>query len=153
MKRIILLLIGIAIISCSKDDDTTNGTDPIIGTWLSTRDGADLFDEEDEEIGEIDLTFNFTLIFNSNGTLSQEVAFTSTDPLIQSLLSELNEEEGGVSTGSWVNSSSNPDYSNTRQTYSVTTEGETDNISISFNSSFTEFSLSEDGETLTFTKQ
>ena len=153
MKKTILLLVGIAVISCSKDDDTTNGTDPIIGTWLNTQDGADLFDEEDEEMGEIDLTFNFTLAFNSNGTLSQEVAFTSTDPLIQSLLSELNEEEGGVSTGSWVNSSNSPDYSNTRQTYSVTTEGETDNFSISFNSSFTEFSLSEDGETLTFTKQ
>lgn len=75
------------------------------------------------------------------------------DSLIQSLLSELNEEEGGVSMGSWENSSNSPNFSNTRQTYSITTEGETENISLTFNSSFTEFSLSEDGETLTFTKQ
>ena len=153
MKKFILLLVGITIISCSKDNNETNGTDPIIGTWLSTQEGADIIEEGDEDIGDINLTFNFTLVFNSNGTLSQEIEFTSTDSLIQSLLSELNEEEGGVSMGSWENSSNSPNFSNTKQTYSITTEGETENISLTFNSSFTEFSLSEDGETLTFTKQ
>lgn len=153
MKKFILLLVGITIISCSKDNTETNGTDPIIATWLSTQEGADIIEEGDEDIGDINLTFNFTLVFNSNGTLSQEIEFTSTDSLIQSLLSELNEEEGGVSMGSWENSSNSPNFSNTRQTYSITTEGETENISLTFNSSFTEFSLSEDGETLTFTKQ
>ena len=34
MKKILLLLIGLTIISCSSDDDNTRTTDPFIGTWI-----------------------------------------------------------------------------------------------------------------------
>jgi len=35
MKKILLLLIGLTIISCSSDDDTRT-TDPFIGTWIKS---------------------------------------------------------------------------------------------------------------------
>ena len=45
MKKIILLLIGLTIISCSSDDDDTRTTDPFIGTWIksypATEDGIE----------------------------------------------------------------------------------------------------------------
>ena len=36
MKKILLLLIGLTIISCSSDDDNTRTTDPFIGTWIKS---------------------------------------------------------------------------------------------------------------------
>ena len=60
MKKILLLLIGLTIISCSSDDDNTRTTDPLIDTWIriynfTYNDGIEVPNEE-------------TLIFNSNGT-------------------------------------------------------------------------------------
>ena len=104
-------------------------------------------------MNDVPLTFNFTITFNSNGTLNQTTEFTSTDPNVQSMLSSLNSEMGGTSSGTWENSNDSPDFGNTRQTYDITTEGETTRSIINFNASFNEFNLSEDGLTLTFVKQ
>ena len=56
MKKILLLLIGLTIISCGSDDadELGNATDPIIGTWL-----------EDDD------TNPTTLVFNSNGSYAE----------------------------------------------------------------------------------
>jgi hypothetical protein len=56
MKKILLLLIGLTIISCGSDDadELGNATDPIIGTWL-----------EDDD------TNPSTLVFNSNGSYAE----------------------------------------------------------------------------------
>ena len=56
MKKILLLLIGLTIISCGSDDadELGNATDPIIGTWL-----------EDDD------TSPKALVFNSNGSYSE----------------------------------------------------------------------------------
>ena len=51
MKKILLLLIGLTIISCSSDDDDTRTTDPLIGVW-----------ESEYEVG------SETLTVKSNGT-------------------------------------------------------------------------------------
>ena len=153
MKKIILLLTALTLINCSKDDND-GGTDPIIGTWLSNQDGSDLFgDDNDNEMNDVPLTLNFTISFNSNGTLNQMIELTSTDPDVQSMLPALNSEMGGSSSGTWENTNDNPDFGNTRQTYDITTDGETKRTIIKFSASFSEFNLSEDGLTLTFVKQ
>ena len=36
MKKTLLLLIGLTIISCSSDDEDTRTTDPLIGTWIKS---------------------------------------------------------------------------------------------------------------------
>ena len=142
MKKTILLLTVLTFINCSKDDND-GGTDPIIGTWLSSQDGSDLFgDDNDNEMNDVPLTFNYTITFNSDGTLNQTTEFTSTDPNVQSMLSSLNSEMGGTSSGTWENSNDSTDFGNTRQTYDITTDGETTRSIINFNASFNEFNLS-----------
>ena len=56
MKKILLLLIGLTIISCSSDDDdvVVRTTDPFIGSWIS---------EDEDEYGT-------TIAINSNGTFT-----------------------------------------------------------------------------------
>lgn len=81
------------------------------------------------------------------------IELTSTDPDVQSMLPALNSEMGGSSSGTWENTNDNPDFGNTRQTYDITTDGETTRSIINFSASFSEFNLSEDGLTLTFVKQ
>ena len=151
MKKALLFLTALTLIYCSKDDND-RGTDPIIGTWLSAQDGSDFFGD-DAEMNDVALTFNYTITFNSNGTLNQTLEFTSSDPNVQSLLPTLNSEMGGSSSGTWENINDNPDFSSIRQTYDITTEGETTRSLINFNSSFSQFDLSEDDLTLTFVKQ
>ena len=58
MKKILLLLIGLTIISCSSDDDdvVVRTTDPFIGSWISE-------DEKEVEYGT-------TIAINSNGTFT-----------------------------------------------------------------------------------
>ena len=53
MKKYVLLIVGFAIIACSKDDDNEPGvtTDPLIGTWRTAQGG---------DTG--------TMIINSNGS-------------------------------------------------------------------------------------
>lgn len=62
MKKYVLLLVGLTIIACSKDDDNEPGvtTDPLIGTWRTAQGG---------DTG--------TMIINSNG--SGTVNYTSDD--------------------------------------------------------------------------
>ena len=48
MKKILLLLIGLTIISCG------NTTDPIIGTWKTNHQGAE-----------------YTFVYNSNGSVEE----------------------------------------------------------------------------------
>ena len=54
MKKYLLLLVGLTIIACSKDDDSGNTIDPLIGTW-TVEDGND----------------SGTLVFNQDGTFTQ----------------------------------------------------------------------------------
>ena len=155
MKKLFLCLLTLSFIYCSNNDDDANGQDPTIGTWLSSQDGLELF-EEPGQMGDspvdIDLTINFTFTFSQNGTLSSEGEIVSSDPQIQSMFAEeFGEME--ATTGTWENTSSSPDFSNTRQVYNITTEGESEIVTINFNSSFTEFTISQEGEMLTFEKQ
>ena len=65
-------------------------------------------------MNDVSLTFNYTITFNSNGSLDQTIEFTSTDPNVQSMLPALNSEMGGSSSGTWENSNDSPDFGNTR---------------------------------------
>ena len=162
MKKLFLCLLTLSFICCSNNDDD-NGQDPIIGTWLSSQDGLELFEEPvgqgeqpDGQMGDspvdIDLTINFTFTFSQNGTLSSEGEIVSSDPQIQSMFAEeFGEME--VSSGTQENTSNSPDFSNTRQVYNITTEGESEIVTINFNTSFTEFTISQEGEMLTLEKQ
>ena len=45
MKKLFLCLLTLSFIYCSNNDDDANGQDPTIGTWLSSQDGLELFEE------------------------------------------------------------------------------------------------------------
>ena len=77
MKKILLLLIGLTIISCSSDDEAT---DPFIGTWYATK-----IDRGIES--------SSTLAINSNGTFT--AVFESDD-----------DDYEDDSSGEWSNSGS-----------------------------------------------
>ncbi len=70
MKRIILLLIGLTVISCGGNDDDNNlsvGIDPIIGTWKASVDQSANYAALG--LGSTDsVIFRVILTFNSNGT-------------------------------------------------------------------------------------
>jgi len=59
MKKILLLLIGLTIISCSSDDEDTRTTDPLIGNWIKSY-----------TVIENGIEYNIaeTYIINSDGT-------------------------------------------------------------------------------------
>jgi hypothetical protein len=59
MKKTLLLLIGLTIISCSSDDEDTRTTDPLIGTWIKSF-----------PVTENGIEYNIaeTYIINSDGT-------------------------------------------------------------------------------------
>ena len=59
MKKTLLLLIGLTIISCSSDDEDTRTTDPLIGTWIKSY-----------PVTENGIEYNIaeTYIINSDGT-------------------------------------------------------------------------------------
>ena len=127
-----MCLLTLSFIYCSNNDDD-NGQDPIIGTWLSSQDGLELFEEPvgqgeqpDGQMGDspvdIDLTINFTFTFSQNGTLSSEGEIVSSDPQIQSMFAE-ELGEMGVSSGTQENTSNSSDFTNTRQVYNITTGG------------------------------
>ena len=59
----------------------------------------------------------------------------------------------GASSGTQENTSNSSDFTNTRQVYNITTEGESEIVTINFNTSFTEFTISQEGEMLTLEKQ
>ena len=96
MRKLIILFLGLAIISCGDSDDNSNddnSIDPIVGTWIVESD-----------------CFNFTLIFNSDGTFtntSSESGFCSGESVLPTL--------AGFSNGNWVNTE-NENY-NDYETY------------------------------------
>ena len=82
--------------------------------------------------------------------------FLSSSDLNSDQILALFEDEVGNSTYTWVNVDGNPDFSNTRQFYSITydsDDGEPDVSEVNFTSSFTEFTITESDEGFVFIKQ
>ena len=145
MKKIILLLIGLTVISCGGNDDDDNnlsvGIDPIIGTWKASVDQSADF----AALGFTDsVIFKISLNFNSDGTGGQTTEVETDNSLILALFEE--ELENGNPSYNWVNTNNSPDFSNTTQFYILTEDGddeEPDVSEINFNSSFTELIVRE----------
>ena len=96
--------------------------------------------------------FRVILTFNSNGTGVSTTEVETDNSQILALF----EDEVGNSTYTWVNVNGNPDFSNTRQFYSITydsDDGEPDVSEVNFTSSFTEFTITESDEGFVFIKQ
>ena len=152
IKRIILLLIGLTVISCGgNDDDVSVGTDPLIGTWMVTQDQSANF----APLGFTDsVIFKISLNFNSDGTGGQTTEVETNNSLILALFEE--ELENGNPSYNWVNTNNSPDFSNTTQFYIFTEDGddeEPDVSEINFNSSFTELTIRDSDEGFVFIKQ
>ena len=64
MKKILLLLIGLTIISCSSDDDdvVVRTTDPFIGSWI--------YEDEVDSIIAINSNGTFTLDFSDGENMT-----------------------------------------------------------------------------------
>lgn len=84
MKKIVLLLLSVCVLSCSSDDDSNNDATPaIVGTWVISQfnvenDAFDLNDdgvESNELISESGCYQGEKLIFNADGTAS--ITFTT----------------------------------------------------------------------------
>jgi|SaaInlStandDraft_1057018.scaffolds.fasta_scaffold109019_1 hypothetical protein len=155
MKKIILLLIGLTVISCGGNDDDDNnlsvGIDPIIGTWKASVDQSADF----AALGFTDsVIFKISLNFNSDGTGGQTTEVETDNSLILALFEE--ELENGNPSYNWVNTNNSPDFSNTTQFYILTEDGddeEPDVSEINFNSSFTELIVRESDDGFVFIKQ
>ena len=155
MKKIVLLLIGLTVISCGGNDDDDNnlsvGIDPIIGTWKASVDQSADF----AALGFTDsVIFKISLNFNSDGTGGQTTEVETDNSLVLALFEE--ELENGNPSYNWVNTNNSPDFSNTTQFYILTEDGddeEPDVSEINFNSSFTELTISESDEGFVFIKQ
>ena len=95
MKKILLLLIGLTIISCSSDDDNTRTTDPLIGVWETEFRGARTI---------------YTV--NTNGTFVRLYEYDD----------DHNEKYlEGTTNGEWSNSRS--DFNSLSQIYALSFEG------------------------------
>ena len=95
MKKILLLLIGLTIISCSSDDDNTRTTDPLIGVWETEFRGARTI---------------YTV--NTNGTFVRLYEYDD----------DHNEKYlEGTTNGEWSNRGS--DFNSLGQTYALSFEG------------------------------
>ena len=93
MKKIILLLIGLTIISCSSDDEEGVGaTDPFIGTW------------EQPDSSHPTYGGNYTYTINANGSITYGQTY-------------INDESCPNSVASWQNTSEVQDFSNVNQKY------------------------------------
>jgi hypothetical protein len=120
MKKILLLLIGLTIISCSSDDEDTRTTDPLIGTWIKSY-----------PVTENGIEYNIaeTYIINSDGT------YISTD----------GDEDGiddySTQNGVWENDGT--DFNLLNQSYSFSfdddTDGEVQESQLRFESDFNSF--------------
>ena len=94
-----------------------------------------------------------TLKIYSNGTMTQTTAIETDNTDILALFGSDLEE--GNSSFTWVNSNSNPDFSDTQQFY-VFAEADDDEPEISevnFTSSFTQFTIRGSDEGFVFIKQ
>ena len=153
MKKILLLLIGLTVISCGvNDDDVSVGSDPLIGTWMATQDQSANF----TALGFTgSVIFKIILNFNSDGTGGQTTEIETDNSLILALFEE--ELEDGNPLYNWVNTNNSPDFSNTTQFYIITEDDEDDEepdvSEINFTSSFTEFTIRDSDEGFVFIKQ
>jgi hypothetical protein len=153
MKKILLLLIGLTVISCGvNDDDVSVGSDPLIGTWMVTQDQSANF----TALGFTgSVIFKIILNFNSDGTGGQTTEIETDNSLILALFEE--ELEDGNPLYNWVNTNNSPDFSNTTQFYIITEDDEDDEepdvSEINFTSSFTEFTIRDSDEGFVFIKQ
>ena len=121
MKKILLLLIGLTIISCGSDDDDVT-TDPLIGTWTKS---YNFFGNGTETAVSVEET----IIFNSNGTL------------IYMDVSDEEEDDDYSLNGVWQNNGT--DFNLLNQSYSFSfdddTDGEVQESQLRFESDFNSF--------------
>jgi hypothetical protein len=153
MKKILSLLLVFTFVACGgSDDDVSVVSDPLIGTWMVTQDQSANF----AALGFTgSVIFKIIFIVNSDGTGSQTTEIETDNNLILDLFEE--ELEDGNPSFNWFNTSNNPDFSNTTQTY-IITEDDEDEVEkefsvINFNSSFTEFIIRDSDEGFVFIKQ
>ena len=151
LKNTLVLGVVLLLIGCSSDNDDITSLDPIIGTWYCEE--AALAVQPLEDGSNVEITFSQTLSFNSDGTIDG-CTFINTD--IQEVIliwtslgvpAECNIGE----LGTWENL--NQEYENGSQTYNFTFGEESERQIVNFNSSFTEYTFVEDGNTITFVKQ
>ena len=83
MKKLLLLLLFVPLVSCSSDDDANRTTDPIIGNWI-----CDPCSVDDR------YSLSATVAFNSNGS------YTATYNLPEG---DGGEGLSGSQTGTWEN--------------------------------------------------
>ena len=112
MKKILLLLIGLTIISCGSDDDDVT-TDPLIGTWIKSTQFSNGSNLEE------------SYIINSNGT------YIETETGIYT----------GTDTGSWSNNGTDFNLLNQSYSFSFDddTDGEVQESQLRFESDFNSF--------------
>ena len=128
MKKLLLLTSLFLAFAFSKDDDNGNNSiDPLIGTWSGTQSFSEEIDGE-----TITASVEVTMTFNADGRGTQVYTFTFEG-----------ETEIEREPTTWSNSSSNPNFSSTNQSYSI--GGST--VTIVFSSNFQTATVSgEDDE-------
>ena len=148
-KTLLFLVVTLTLLSCSSDDDSGNTTDPIIGTWETSGSSDEYFDEE--ETIAVEINFEYSLTFNTDGTAIQNYSFSTT------LEGEEFSDSGSIDF-TWENTASNPDFDSINQTYraTFTEDGESDTSVLAFTYSAdfkTVTTTDEDGEVLEWTKK
>lgn len=122
-------MVGLTVISCSKEDDAGRTTDPLIGTWTLEDDGD-----------------SATLVFNEDGTFTQAwYYFYDTQNL-------------DTFSGTWRNngsdfSSTTQIYTTTEQNSEGIDDGEEETIVIIFSDDFNSFSYDDEDYTVVHTRQ
>ena len=153
IKNTLVLGLVLLLVGCSSDNDDNDITslDPIIGTWYCEE--AALAIQPLEDGSNVEITFSQTYTFNSDGTLDGCTVINSNIQEVIDVWASL-----GIPTecnigelGTWENLSQ--EFESTSQNYLLILGGEIERETINFNSSFTEFSVLEDGITVTFVKQ
>ena len=126
MKKLIILFLGLAVISCGgSDDDESMGrtTDPLIGTWRASADDGSI-----------------TIVANANGTYSVSLIISG--------------QSNNSITGTWTNSGN--DFSQLTQNYVMLENGDdpedADNVTFTFSADYNSMTDSEDPDT-TFVRQ
>ena len=157
MKKYVFLLIGLAFISCSSDDNTDgNETDPIIGSWRAQESFPLTIPADEGATISFDYNLNIQYNFLANGSMNGSTELSiSGGGLTQSEIDALSASlfEGGANesfSGTWENRNQNADFSQTTHVYFIADSGETpEEATLTFNTSFTEFRLpieTEDGD-------
>ena len=131
MKKLLLLLLFVPLVSCSSDDDTNRTTDPIIGNWIC-----------DSCLVDNRYSLSATAAFNSNGSYATTYNLPEGDG---------GEGVSGSQRGTWENLGS--DLNALSQVYKVKETSESgdqdDIVTFTFTENFNEFTT--DG--LTYIRQ